>query len=269
MDFDLNYLLALYNASGGSHGRFARFILGAGPGFVHVAPPFDIQQTHWDQGRKQAHALQSLGIRPLPGWILREVFGDSPALPGVLFVRGEVDPVLESGIGVVGARRAESSLGWVRTLGRELGESGVVVVSGGARGVDAAAHLGAVEVGGRTVAYLGVAADRLYPAENRSLFREILESGGALVSEHPPGVLTAPYHHARRNRFIAMQARHLVIAEAGVKSGTLETVRWARRLKVPLWVPPVTVGGDRAGVERLLDQREARVIYDLRGVFCG
>lgn len=269
MNYNSDYLLALYNASGGARARLSRFVLKHGPALEEGTPSFTVRSSHWAQARAQARALAALGITPVPGWVLADTFGESAAVPGVLFVRGEVSAVLESGVGVVGARRAEASLPWVYSLSREVAEAGRVVVSGGARGVDAAAHLGALAGGGRTVAYLGVASDRLYPAENRPLFRRILEAGGAVVSEHPPGVSTAPYHHASRNRFIAMQARHLVIAEAGVKSGTLGTVKWGLRLQVPLWVPPASVGGERSGLGPLLEAGKGRVLEDPKEVFFG
>ncbi|MEO1172647.1 MAG: DNA-processing protein DprA [Myxococcota bacterium] len=98
---------------------------------------------------------------------------------------------------------------------------------------------------------MGGRIDATSPAENRRLFRRILERGGAIVSEHPPGEGGRPSDHADRNRFIAAAAESLWVAEAGLRSGTLGTARWASRLNRPIWVSPPTVSGVRAGLELL------------------
>ena len=131
------------------------------------------------------------------------------------------------------------------------------MISGGAYGVDAAAHQGCLAAEGRSIAFLGVSSDQIYPRSNRNLFAEILKKGGALVSEHPPGAPTHRGDHAKRNRLIAAGASKLLIAEAGDRSGTLNTARWARRYGVELRVSPEGVGAKRDGIEKLLRKRWA------------
>src|SRR5207253_4243638 len=122
-------------------------------------------------------------------------------------------------VAVVGARACSGYGSAVaRMLGRELAAAGLVVVSGLARGVDAEAHRGALEAGGRTVAVLGCGIDRDYPAAHAEVGRQITESGG-IVSEYPPGVEPAPWRFPARNRLIAALAQAVVIVEARNRSG--------------------------------------------------
>ena len=187
----------------------------------------------------------------------------------MLFWRGSKSAIRKRGIAIVGARRATRSLEWVEALAEFCALKDIPVISGGALGVDSAAHEGALRGRGITTAYLGVAADRLYPSQNRRLFGRIIENGGAIASEHPPGVSTLKYEHAQRNRLITMQAQAVVVAEAGPKSGTLGTVRWAARLGLPVWCAPEALGGDRGGIEHLLSSGKARTLNDLNAlIYC-
>jgi len=132
------------------------------------------------------------------------------------------------------------------------------VVSGGARGIDGAAHRGALAAGAPTLAYLGVAVDRIYPSRHRPLFARILRDGGALVSEHPPRATTRKWAHADRNRFIAAQSRRIYVAEADEGSGSLGTTDWANRLGVEVLVSPPGVAEKRAGLDALVAAGRAR-----------
>jgi DNA processing protein len=148
--------------------------------------------------------------------------------PAVLFVRGRLEPGEgEAAIAVVGARAA-TPVGreFARTLAADLARAGLAVVSGLARGIDAAAHLGALDVGGRTIAVLGSGLDRVYPREHEELARRIAHEG-AVVSEFPLG--TPPYkaHFPLRNRVIAGWGRGVVVVEAGARSGAIGTANAA------------------------------------------
>ena len=158
--------------------------------------------------------------------------------PPVLFLRGTPDLLARSGVAVVGARRATARARDVaRRLGAAVARTGTPVVSGLALGVDAAAHQGALEVEGPTVAVMGRGADRPYPTSHGRLFRAIVEQG-LVVSEFPPGTPPLPHHFPRRNRILAALSSTLVVVEAGVRSGALITVDHALDLGLDVWAVP-------------------------------
>jgi DNA processing protein len=145
--------------------------------------------------------------------------------PVGLFLRGVADAELLARpcAAIVGARACSPYGGQVaRSLGRELAAAGLVVVSGLARGIDGAAHRGALEADGLTVAVLGSGIDRDYPASHRELARAIVERG-LIVSEYAPGVEPAPWRFPARNRIIAGLAATTVVVEARERSGALIT----------------------------------------------
>ena len=148
--------------------------------------------------------------------------------PPVLWVSGSLVPGEGArSVAVVGSRAASPvGLAFARGLAADLADAGLVVVSGLARGIDAAAHRGALDAHGRTVAILGSGLDRLYPAENGGLAQQI-RANGAVVSEFPLG--TGPWkpNFPRRNRVIAGWGRAVVVVEAGSRSGALSTARAA------------------------------------------
>jgi DNA processing protein len=142
-----------------------------------------------------------------------------------LFVRGELEPAPV--VAIVGSRRATTYGRQVaRTLGEELARSGAVVASGMARGVDAAAHEGALAAGGPTWAVWGAGPDRVYPAEHRELAAKIA-TRGALITEYLPGTPPRRHNFPERNRIIAGLAGALVVVEAAARSGALITARLA------------------------------------------
>ncbi len=172
-------------------------------------------------------------------WAIR---GGDPGYPAALRDLGSMAPELLFGCGdreaieehrlehtvtIVGSRRASSyGLGIAEELGRLLAAAGLVVVSGMARGIDAAAHRGALAAGGTTLAVLGGGADVVYPASERRLYREILASGAA-ISEAPPGQRPEPGAFPKRNRIMAALGKITVVVEAAQPSGSLITARQA------------------------------------------
>jgi len=122
-------------------------------------------------------------------------------------------------------------------LGRGLALAGVVTVSGGAVGIDAAAHRGALDAGGVTVAVLGSGIDVAHPARNRDLFERIEESG-TLLSEYPPGTSAEPFRFPARNRLIAALSRGVVVVEGAAKSGTRITAEHAVDLGLDVFALP-------------------------------
>jgi DNA processing protein len=122
-------------------------------------------------------------------------------------------------------------------LGRGLAVAGVVTVSGGAVGIDAAAHRGALDAGGVTVAVLGCGIDVAHPASNRALFERI-EASGTLMSEYPPGTSAEPFRFPARNRLIAALSRGVVVVEGAAKSGTRITAEHAVDLGLDVFAVP-------------------------------
>lgn len=160
-----------------------------------------------------------LGAEGYPPWL-----ATIPDPPDLLFVRGKV-PVWAAAA-VVGSRRATRyGLNLARKMGEAMGRRGVIVVSGLARGIDGAVHEGVVEVGGCGVAVLGSGPDRWYPAGHRRLGERLLERGGAVVTEYPPGTIPEPWRFPVRNRIITGMARVVLVVEAAVGGGALISAR--------------------------------------------
>jgi DNA processing protein len=169
--------------------------------------------------------------------LLRREDDDYPTLlrpvaiaPASLHVRGTIRAEDALAVAVVGSRRATPyGIEMAEELAADLARRGVTVVSGLARGIDSAAHRGALRAGGRTIAVLGSGIDVIYPPENRRLAAEVAGSG-AVVSEFPPGTPPFPQHFPQRNRLIAGLALGVVVVEAAERSGSLSTAGWAADL---------------------------------------
>ncbi|HEX2073250.1 MAG TPA: DNA-processing protein DprA [Geodermatophilus sp.] len=179
----------------------------------------------------------------------------APVPPLALWVRGpaRLDELVDRSVAVVGSRASTAYGEHVAgELGSQLGERGWTVVSGGAFGIDAAAHRGALAVAAPTVAVLACGVDRVYPAAHGALFGRIAEEG-LLVSEWPPGA--APHRHRFlvRNRLIAALTRGTVVVEAAARSGAQATARRARRLgREVLVVPGPVTSAMSVGCHELL-----------------
>lgn len=184
-----------------------------------------------DQKKNEAEAIvlkaQGLGIDiiPLDHDTYPEMLKYIHDPPLVLYARGSI-PTARC-IAVVGSRRA-SGYGSETAfkLSQDLAGHDCVVVSGMARGIDTAAHSGALNAGGKTVAVLGCGVDYAYPPENKGLMERIIQSG-AVISEYPPGVGPAAYHFPTRNRIISGMSFGVLVVEAGQKSGSLITAQIA------------------------------------------
>jgi DNA processing protein len=175
--------------------------------------------------------------------------------PARLYLRGSAAPDLldRPAVAVVGARACSSyGRSVARTLARDLASSGLVVVSGMARGIDGDAHRGALEGGGPTVAVLGCGVDRDYPAAHAELARRIVEAG-LIVSEYEPGIEPAPWRFPARNRIIAGLCRATLVVEARERSGALITADFAlEEGREVLAVPGEITSSLSAGTNALL-----------------
>ena len=199
--------------------------------------------------------LETLGVR-----IVALGDPDYPALlstihdpPALLYLRG----TLPSGetLAVVGARRASTAgMRFTAELCRELAARDLTVVSGLARGIDSAAHQGALDGGGLTLGVLGCGIDLVYPPESSKLFKRLLETG-AIVSEYPPGTPPLPGHFPGRNRIISGLSRGVLVVEAAEESGSLITVEFALEQGREVFAVPGPVqGATSSGVNRLLKE---------------
>ena len=155
---------------------------------------------------------------------LREIYDP----PLVLYVRGTLTERDAVAVGIVGSRRTTLyGQAMSRKLAYQLARVGVTVVSGLARGIDTAAHTGALQAKGRTVAVIGCGIDTVYPPENKKLADEIVAKGGAVVSEFPFGVPPDRQNFPMRNRIISGWSLGVVVVEANLKSGALITAKQA------------------------------------------
>jgi DNA processing protein len=173
--------------------------------------------------------------------------------PIVLWVKGSVEALHGLHVAVVGSRAAShEGVSVARQLGQDLAAAGVTVVSGMARGVDGAAHAGALEGGGPTVAVLGCGVDVVYPPEHARLAARIVESG-AIVSELAPGAPPLQHHFPMRNRIISGLSRAVVVIEASDHSGSLITARSALdQGRDVLAVPGAILSGRSRGCHALI-----------------
>ena len=186
-----------------------------------------------------------------------------PAAPLGLWVRGaaSLNTVLTRAVAVVGARAASSyGTKCASDLAWDLAARGITVVSGGAFGIDAAAHRAAVAREAPTVAFMAGGVDRFYPAANAELFEQILTTG-AIVSETAPGMTPMRHRFLLRNRLIAASAQVSVIVEAGWRSGALNTARHALELSRQVAAFPGSVySASSAGAHRLVREHEAELV---------
>src|SRR5215510_3665588 len=180
---------------------------------------------------------------------LREIVSPPPRL----YVRGTLAERDALAIAIVGSRQATSyGLAVSERLAADLAARGVTIVSGLARGIDSAAHRGALRVGGRTIAVLGSGVDVIYPPENRRLARDI-EDHGAVVSQFEMGTRPLAGYFPARNRVIAGLSLAVVVVEAAEKSGSLITAGLAAEMgREVLAVPGSILGGRNAGAHALL-----------------
>jgi DNA processing protein len=195
-----------------------------------------------DQAAAEIERVRSLGADVLilddgtyPA-LLREIFDP----PITLYVKGAWEECLDAPcVAVVGSRRCSTyGQNAAGMLARDLAGRGVTIISGLARGIDAAAHRGALEAGGRTVAVMGTGLDQVYPRDHKKLAEEILSHGGALLSEFPLGTPPAPQNFPYRNRVISGLSLGVLLVEAAENSGSLITARMAMEQNREVWAVP-------------------------------
>jgi DNA processing protein len=188
--------------------------------------------------------------------------------PLVLYVRGNPRILLDTGIAVIGTRHPTPyGLGMAERLSQDLANCGLVIISGLARGIDSIAHKGAVLARGRTIAVFGTGVDVIYPRENRKLAEQILELGGALVSEFPLATGPNPHNFPLRNRIISGLSRGVLVVEAGEYSGTRITSRCALEQCREVFAVPGNVTNKLAWTPNTLIKQGAKLVATWEDVF--
>jgi DNA processing protein len=163
--------------------------------------------------------------------------------PPVLYHRGSLQALENATVAIVGSRAATHyGRSMAKAMASDFGSFGVAVISGLARGIDAAAHRGALQQGAPTIAVIGSGLQALYPPYHALLADEMVAAGGAVVSEFPPRICARPHQFPMRNRLVAALADATIVVEAGCKSGALITARLAADLGRPVFALPGDVG---------------------------
>lgn len=239
-------------------------VSGVGPGLIaqieQVRPRLDpdrLLDEHW-----QANPLFWTPADSDYPAILRQI--SSP--PAVLYYDGIVDPTETLGdpaaIAIVGTREpSEYGRRWARQLAKGLAARGFCIISGLADGIDAEAHWGALEVGGRTLAVLGNGVKVVYPSQNASLY-EAIRVKGLLLSEYPAHTAPDRLHFPQRNRIVAALAQAVIVIEAGERSGALITAELAQKFRRPIFVLPGSLDNPKAKGCLALIQRGAQLFLD-------
>lgn len=172
--------------------------------------------------------------------------------PLAMSVAGVLDPDAPK-VAIVGTREAHpDALLFASSLAAACVKAGAVVVSGGAVGIDAAAHRGALAAGGRTWAVAPTGREHAFPSGHRGLYQEIVEGGGAMLWPFPPATQAVGTFH-RRNRILVALSDIVVVVQAGAPSGALNAAKWARQFRRPLWAVPSPPWIESPGCWGLLD----------------
>ncbi len=212
---------------------------------------------------KRCHARICVLGDPWYPPLLRQI--DNP--PPILYVRGSLDPDVRR-VALVGARDCDAyGLELARDIAEGLALAGVQIVSGGARGIDAAAHAGALWAQGTTVAVTGCGIDVVYPQENAALFDRLGRGGNAVVSEFPPGTPPDKRNFPRRNRTLSGLSSAVVVIRAATSSGSLITANHAAQQKRPLFAVPGAADEPlSAGPNALLTAEAARAVTSAKDI---
>lgn len=266
--------MAILVGAGVSYGRREAALRAAGSALAILAEPGLYAAQLQEKGlallrhalADEARLLGSL-VKKKMALVLREDAQYPPLLrqiahpPHLLYVYGETDLTDRFPVAVVGTRRASAyGLTHTREIAAELAQTGVCVVSGLALGIDAAAHTGALDGGGRTVAVLGSALDKPYPQENEPLMRRILESGGSVVSEYAPGTPPSRYSFLQRNRIIAGMCLGTLVTEGPRRSGALNTATRTLENGREVFALPGNVDSPGAQLPNMLISEGARLV---------
>ena len=253
-------LAGLLAEMGGAEAVYDRFMRD-GSGFL--APYATLQQRELLRDHASPEAMHemmlvmrrlNLGILSMEDYSYPDALRAIADPPPLLFYQGNPDCLMGRCVAMVGSRRASPNiLAVTRSIACELSRSGVTIVSGLAMGIDTAAHQGCLEGGSPTAAVLGCGMDVDYPAENAQLRRQIVEGGGVLLSEYPPGTPALGWHFPVRNRILSGLCKGVIMMEARIRSGSMTTVNHALDQGREVFAYPGNVGSEYAeGAHQLL-----------------
>ena len=213
-------------------------------------------EAEWARVAAQGATVVTYGCAEYPER-LKEIYDPPP----VLWVRGRAELLSRPGIAVVGTRHPTPyGSGMAEMLARDLAARRLLIISGMARGVDSCAHRGALAARMPTVAVWGTGIDVVYPKENKKLAEEILESGGAIVSELPMGTFPAPQNFPRRNRILSGLSVAVLVVEAAENSGTRVTARCAAEQNRDLFAVPGNVTSKGSWTPNTLIKQGAKLV---------
>ncbi|MEW5796908.1 MAG: DNA-processing protein DprA [Candidatus Zixiibacteriota bacterium] len=276
--------ITLLSIPGVGRGRFARLVGRFGSATQALGAPYnelvqvpglsDITATAIREKQDGETARQMAARIAQHGWSV--LFPDSPEYPSLLahiddrppllFRLGEECTPSDKHVGIVGTRHAtEWGRRFTHQLAAELAGLGITVVSGMAEGIDSAAHRGALDSGGKTVAIWGTPLDLVYPPSNREL-AERIKNHGAIYSEYWPGMVANPSNFPERNRIISGMSEGVIVVEAGVKSGALITAQFALEQGRELFAVPGRPGSDKSTGTNALIKQGARLLLSARDV---
>ncbi len=243
-----------------SHGSFERCLRAVRRGLV--ASPRDQEAARSADAGAVAGRLDASGARMA---VVHDpeypaALGDLFDPPAAIFIRGRDLRDLEPSVAMVGARNCSAAGREIAIeLARALGAAGISVVSGAARGIDAAAHRGALLGGAGTIAVLGSGIDVAYPRQHARLLDDIT-NGGAVVSEYPPGIRAEPFRFPARNRLVAALASAIVVVEGAPGSGSMITADHALEIGRDVFAVPGSVSSELAAVPLALIREGAGLI---------
>ena len=223
---------------------------------IGTGKSMELAQEEWNRAAAMNARIVTLDDAAYPSR-LKQIYDP----PLVLYVRGAVETISAPGIAVVGTRHPTPyGSGMAERLSMDLSARGLVILSGMARGVDSAAHRGALAAKGRTVAVFGTGVDVPYPKENTRLAEQILAMGGALISEFPLGTFPAPQNFPIRNRIISGMSLGVLVVEAAEYSGTRITARCALEQNREVFAVPGNVTNKNSWGPNTLIKQGAKLV---------
>ncbi len=190
--------------------------------------------------------------------------------PICLYVKGNISEFEWENMflfAIVGTRKpTQYGIQVTKKFSRELAESGAVIVSGMAMGVDGLAHTEAIKAGKRTIAFLGCGVNIVYPIEHHELYHHIINSGGLVISEFPPNQMTSRGHFIARNRLISGISKGVLVAEGLIDSGSLITARYALSQGKEVFAPPAPITSELSKAPNLLLKEGAKMVTDVNDI---